>query len=337
MSENKYKELDKYFERLKDIKKGEIGFYYDNLEFLMDLSHSVMSFNNNIKPDENKKQRYVSSIDKVLIQNVLREISSRIINTYHDLDETNKIHLLYENEDLPDTQSRYEKGNLYYTFSNNYDYLSTLVHELMHATNIDPNNNYLTPAVLTEFISIYFEMYTKELLPNFGIDNKEIDYTSRFKYGMTYTEFKFVIPLLVKIKYGEINKENMNKLHEEKHYFETIEDYNYDSICDSLNSYMFSAIISSNEEIINKSLMEYMKAAFIKLKYNLNTSLAFYALDKLDKNKVNDINEQMINNPNINVQELFNEMGIKLDQDFIDNSIESMNSYYQKHNKKVLI
>ena len=149
-------------------------------------------------------------------------------------------------------------------------------------------------------------------------------------------------------KYREIERSIIKKYRKEiwSKFIKAIKDYELIQENDNImvcisggkDSFLLAKCI---EELIKHGKFKF-EAEYVVMnpgynEYNLNTSLAFYALDKLDKNKVNDINEQMINNPNINVQELFNEMGIKLDQDFIDNSIESMNSYYQKHNKKVLI
>lgn len=337
MNEKKLNELNLIFDRMKDIKRGEIGFYFDNLEFLMDLTSAYMSFRSNVSLGD-RPNVFVPNINGDLITNLLIMTSPRALKTYQKLSLDNSISVIYEKEDVPDEKSVYSGGHLVYTFSNNYEYLSTLVHELMHASNINPHEHTLTPAVLTEFISIYYELCAKDTLPSLGIDNKNIDFMSRFRFEVRNEELQFLLPLLLKNKYGEISKENLLRLHEEKHYFDDIEDYKFDEMCESLYSYFLKAMLSNNEDVMKKARMEYMKAALLRLKYSLGIGLTFFARKNYEKKQVYNMNEELIDNPYINIYSFLEKYGIRFNQDFIEQAMSSMKTYYYEHkNNKTLM
>ena len=135
-------------------------------------------------------------------------------------------------------------------------------------------------------------------------------------------DIEILFPLLVKEKYGSVSKENIDKLKEEKNYLNNTE-YNYETIFNSLYSALqFNALNKEN------FMKECIKMTYQKPLYLFSTCLAFYAVENLEKKEIDQLNEKIIDNPDENVIELLNSIGIKLDNNFINNSINSIKNYY---------
>ena len=325
--------LNNYFDYLEKIKEGPIGFYYENIEFLTDLLFSYYSIVEQMDIKETKKE-YVKEMDYDLLEQVLIKTSSKIVDKYYELEQKNSIEIVYNLEEGPDRISRYGRDKLILAFGHNYDYLSTIVHELMHATNTKTDVHKLTPVLLTEFISIYFELYAKDVISELGIDKKNISYFSRFKSDMNKLDTKVLIPFLLKKKYGLISKENLEKLHNEKHYYDNIEDYDFDSSTSMLCNYIYKDGLDSDKT--KKNMVEASFFSFNPIIYSLGCCLAFYAKKNMTKFDMLELNDTIIKDPDINVFDLLSKYNIHFNQDFIDSAISSIKDYYNLHKSSIL-
>ena len=316
-----YTNLDKDLTEMIKLHKGEFSFYLNNIEFLTDLSFAFYNNLNDLNI-EKKDIGYVDKIDKRLIADLLFDhFSSRFFRTYYSLETSNRINVVNDK----DFNSVCDKNGIEYVFDNTYSYIPTLIHELAHSTNIDYNNRKITPSILTEFISIYYETITKDILvDNYNINKNDIDFLSRLRMSKinNLEDIEILFPLLVKEKYGSVSKENIDKLKEEKNYLNNTE-YNYETIFNSLYSALqFNALNKEN------FMKECIKMTYQKPLYLFSTCLAFYAVENLEKKEIDQLNEKIIDNPDENVIELLNSIGIKLDNNFINNSINSIKNYY---------
>lgn len=335
-----YTKINEYVDLWEKIKAGQLEFYYDNIEFLTDL---LFSYKEELNKMNISKQSdvYVDRIDNSLIEELLTKVSYKITEKYFELDLKNAIEIVNKKEDGPDTISRYGDGKLRLAFGYNYDYLSTIVHELMHSTNTKSGTKNLTPNILTEFISIYYELYSKDVLPKLGIDKKNISYLKKFETDkkMIDSNFNFLIPILLKKKYGSVSEENLKKLHEEKHYYDDISDYELEMSSSNLVKLAecySDTYYSKNDNKKELGVIHSISDLFDTINHGLGSCLAFYAKMNLSKWDVNDINNEIINNPKIDLFELLDRYNIRFNQDFIDSSISSVNDYYNLHKSSIL-
>lgn len=316
-----YINLDKDLTEMIKLHKGEFSFYLNNIEFLTDLSFAFYNNLNNLNI-EKKDFGYVDKIDKRLIADLLFDhFTPRFFRIYYSLETSNRINVVKDK----DYNSVCNKNGIEYVFDNTYGYIPILIHELAHCTNIDYYNRKITPSVLTEFISIYYETITKDLLvDNYNINKNDIDFLSRLRMSKinNLEDIEILFPLLVKEKYGSVSKENIDKLKDEKKYI-TSNDYKYETIFNNLYSAL--QFNSLNKENFMK---ECIKMTYQKSLYLFSTCLAFYAVENLEKKDIDQLNERIIDNPDENVIDLLNSIGIKLDNNFINNSINSIKNYY---------
>lgn len=337
------KELNEYYNKIenKGPYQGVLRFYSNNLEFMIDLSVSLYKLVNNEdnnKIIKEKKDVYVEDINYELIEKVLYNLPTYIYNHYNFFKYKNALEIKRKEEGKEEPDSYYDKkaNKIILVFKNNYHYICELVHEIMHATNT-PNEIYAAQKILTEFISIYFENYTNDSLPNMGINSDEIDYFER----LSIINKKDILPaifLLIKSKYGEISMENLIKLNDEKHYFADINDYEFDYYCDLMYKAikLFEISESRSTSRLNNSndnLSTFKWMSLNPINYLFNTALAFYARENMDMETVEKINDTLIHQPGINIYSLFMKYNIKLDDDFIKKTLNATQNHINEHNK----
>ena len=328
------KKLDENISKIVEVKKGELGFYYDHIEFIMDLGMPLFRIKQSINL-EDYKQEFSQDFDYYTVERLLTKISPEVLKKYYELDSTGRLKRIREtDEDLGDECKFNREKGLILVLSNKYDYKCSLAHELMHATNMDNDEDYLTPAILTEFISIFIETYANDILPSLGFKEDEIDYMIRFKMSRDIEIKQILIPFIIKSKYGEINEENLLKLHEEKHYFDNIEDYNLEEMANVINIQMMNFEIFGKPHQERKYFMHILGMCLLSLKYDLSTCLAFYAREHLSVEQVLEINERLIMCPYLKVFTLLESYGIKLDDEFKEESLAAVSKYVEEHKKK---
>ena len=331
------KELDENISKMIEIKKGEIGFYYDNIEFLMDLGIPLFRLKQSINVEDCDKE-FSQDFDYHTIYQLLSKISPDLLKKYDELYDGGRLKIKREKETedigLGEECNFSRKNGLVLVLSKKFDYKSTLVHELMHATNMDTDEKYLTPSILSEFISIYFETYANDIMPSLGIKENEIDYMMRFKMDRDISIKQILIPFIIKSKYGEINEENLLKLHNEKHYFDSIEEYNLEDISKAINGEIELFKIYGKENQERSFLMELLGSCLMSLKYDLATGLAFYARKHLDVNQMLKLNKTLIERPYVDLNYLLETFGIKIDEELKKEAIASVSEYIDEHKKK---
>ena len=287
----------KYFNSKKfvsrDIKTNNLSFY-DILNYSREI---IKSINND----------YVLEFDNLLN-------SGKIDFSYDD--KYNDSHVYYSG--MKDTISvKLININRKYT----YDDISTLIHEFMHyiATLLYSFDN----KVITEFISIYFELYSNEYLcNNYDINLEELEYDKRFfsNYMNSLLSKTIDLPLLIYSRFGNLNNNSYKDLKK------IINDY-------SRNKYLVDvkrAIDSINrfdERILYISPL--VEAHY----YMYATLLSFYARENCNMKDIVDLANNA-KNDDLEILDLLKKYNIKLDDSFINKTIESMDNYLEIFNKK---
>ena len=208
----------------------------------------------------------------------------------------NRIVVSYRNkEEKNNSEYKIEDGKIYLNLISSYSDIPVLIHEFFHSLNV---NYSINNSLFTEMISIYFEMYSSDLLVGKGIDKNLVDYKERLIYFDKDIKFllKFNKYLFSYMKNGEIR--NIFDLEEELYEEEIEEIYNYfenrDAECEFLES-----ISNQNEDKLRKD--RYLSKEFVlHNKYFLNTLLAIYCKKYLDKNKMLELNEELSDEEKMN-------------------------------------
>ena len=273
----------------------------------------------NIIPREIKTNNL--SFDDVLkyAREIIKSINKDYLSDFDNLLSTGKIDFSYNKE--------YHDSHVYYSGINNdiklklininrefnYEDVGTVVHEFMHYTStlLHSFNNKL----ITEFISIYFELYTNEFLyKNYSINLDELDYDKRLlsNYKYCLVSKSIDLPLLLYSKFGNLNDDSY--LDGQR----LIRSYNKDIYNENINRAI---------DIINMFNDDTYKSPLIESHYYMYaTLLAFYARNNCN---IDDI-INLVNNAkyeDLDLFELLSKYNINIDNTFIYKTFDSMDEY----------
>lgn len=240
--------------------------------------------------------------------------------------------------------------------------VSTLIHEFMHSTNtkrIDKENPLDQKDILrnelSEFVSIYFEMYAREYLINrLNVNNNMIDLSERFisNYELANHDLEECISYVIYDKYGTVNYENYLTILDEYKIPLLPNKMDYNS---SLNRFIkstkkiynsmieFSTIKKDEDgyDIVSDLLHKYLTAKITEDNYIASTMLYFSIKDRLTKedilkfNKVlgddTSIEDKFLNPDFSKVIEYYNNL---LNNEELDNKIDNfLKSVYDEKGK----
>ena len=163
-----------------------------------------------------------------LTREVIDSINPSFLNKFNFLLETNRIRIkksfIYDNilKTHPAVYDRkYHKltkvtsGKIKLYKNPDYYSVCTLIHEFMHFinhmkeklnTNID--DNMILRKEFTEFISIFFEFYTRDyLMKKYNLNNNQFDFSERFLSSESCAEYdlRSYLPILCYKEYGKFN------------------------------------------------------------------------------------------------------------------------------------
>lgn len=210
----------------------------------------------------------------------------------------------------------------------NYSDIVCLTHEFFHYTNAHgylelTYNRYL----LTEFISIYFELFSIRYLVNNGINKNEILYADRLKNtcdnSIFMSSYDWFLTSLYKYNTLDYNFIN-NYL-----YHLSFECYNYDVY--SLLSYFdyYHSEGKDIDDIVREGFSD-------DYRYIFGTMLAFYALDNCDVKSILYLNKNI--NGYLGTLDIFDVLrmiGINLDSDFFNKCFFSIKNYNEEFGIKL--
>ena len=301
MTKEKYKQLNDYLNRVcLDLSKDD-SFFLSNLECFLIISSELSEILKTYDIKKYKKSNNMSSIELLnKTKAIISDINPEYLNMFDDIINKGILEIDYDvidSDELLEFQDNKfsKKGNLLY-MNNSFDnsFVSILNHEFLHYTN---DNKLIVRYLLTEFISIYFELYSNEKLYEHG--EEKIDFSTRLRFLKINSDFldSRCDILLAFLKLGSINEDTYKDIDK---YFKDITKEEYDKEVEQiLNEFQYIETMcylnnkESSYEDINESLALPYKQNY---KYLFCSLLAFYSLAYKDKEDVLKLNEALRNN-----------------------------------------
>ena len=214
-----------------------------------------------------------------------------------------------------------------------------LIHEFIHSTNSSENMGEYR-YILTEFFSIYFEMYAQRNLLESGINSSELDIFDRIKdTGKISKEMnEYDLVFISYNLFGNIKENSYEDL--EKYHIVSSTKKEFECACVRLLKYFDYQKIQYNNESKEFNLHDYRKCISILFssgyRYLLGTLFSCYLLENENKDKIvwlNDhINDEKMKN--MNLIDVLKMIDINLtDENINEKLVESAQKYYENLSK----
>ena len=340
-----YNELNNYLNDIFTCLENETPEVINNLRLInnysLELKNKLKKYNFKHEPKENN----LTFID---IFNLSREIISSInkdyLGEFDELIGSGKLNFIYhDNTEYECNQS--DKSEYKFSKENNlkeinvvrkfnYSDIKVLIHEFIHYMGHNLEKNSHNYYFLTEFLAIYFEMYTDDYLINIGVDKEELDYTYRFitifkKLNAIIHETSILIAYDSLGKIDENTCNNLDFLHIPTEISE--ERFNHDCL---ILLDKFRKINNEHKNNSEECLYYLITSLTNKLNYALGVMLTFYA-------RKNNSNEEMIKLNNYlqefdeNMNDLLMRFNININsENFINDVLLSVDEYINKYSIK---
>lgn len=326
MTKEDYKKLNNYLNECFKRLEEHHFFMLRNIDQFCEMSDRYVHVLNQYEfnDEEPKESNLTFEEVYVLAREIIEDINPLYLTEYDKILSNGELDFSYESKYFTShfrysSESKLEQININRKF--NYLDVCSVVHEFMHKTNLDINlpNETPTRAVLTEFMSIYFEEYAKRYLLSKGISKDELYFNERIiTTKKTASGFNWYgLILLVYEMIGKVDEESYLFLRE---YYLPITKEGFEEECDM--------VISKINEVEEKYKIEIMyerdfdeKEIYNRCtrllgeayKYIFGTLLAYYALDNVDKDKMVWLNDHM-NDEDMTVLDGLDNIGIELDE-----------------------
>lgn len=304
MTEEQYKKLNNYFDLMsKQLEKND-HFLLENLSAIAYTSEDFMYF---IKQydfrEENKENNLTYEQVYQTGRLIIADINDKYLSIYDQLIEDGTLDFNYQ-MDNSGCWCYTENQKILLDIERNFSYADvvTLIHEFIHYTNRNSNKISNNRYLFTEFLSIYFEIYTqKYLIEKYNAPKESIGIYRRLKDCQKCSNDinSISIPFFAYLKTGNLNS-NSNEftneyfIHESKEsfekeclnilkYFEKIEkEYHFKILYEKEFSEDELGNFFVNKSGINKSY-----------RYLLGTLLAYYAMNYLDMKILIQLNDSI--------------------------------------------
>lgn len=348
MTKEEIKKLNDYFNNIFiELEKNDF-FLLDNFEAIAMFTQNYCNFSSELKLEEKNKTNNLTFEDVYLLaREIIEKIDKNYLQDYDNLIKSGELDFDFNNE-YDDSHCTYlvKKKQKLIDINREFNYndVDTLVHEFIHYTNVASSvsvNRYL----LTEFLSIYFELYATNYLINVKkVPKDELNYNWRFNnirnHGNQLLDFS--IPFFIYNKIGDIDSKNLEIF--EQNYFKTSKE-NYEKEClrllKILNNIEKRYKISIKYEMnYDESELAYRQCELFNVNYRyiLGGILAFYAFENCDMEKIiylnNHINDYDFEK--MSIVDVLNFIGIDIN-DLINNSnFEYITDILRKWDKEVV-
>lgn len=323
------------YEKLKNIDLKH-KFHENNLTF-EDIF--IIARNEIEKINPNYLEKFDELIDSGRLEFFLKEknITIKESNDYKKLSEIEN-----SEEDIRyDSVCSYTEDDYFIDIARtyNYDDVLMLIHEFIHSTNASENIGEYR-YILTEFFSIYFEMYAQRNILESGINTSELDIFDRIKdTGMISKKIvKYDLAFMAYNLFGNVKEDSYEDL--EKYHIVSSTKEEFESVCINLLKYFDYQKIVYNNENKEFNLYDYRKCISSLFssgyRYLFGTLFACYLLENGNKDKVvwlNDhINDEEIKN--MNFIDVLKIIGIDLTDENINKKlVDGAQNYYENLNK----
>ena len=343
MTEEKYKKLNNYLNDIFIYLEKKDLFLLENIYPMCELNFKFNTFIekyelNNVQVENNLSFNEVYS----LVREIIESINKNYLNDYDELIDKGILDFSYNNEYLDSHYSRInDKSIININRYFNYSDVRILIHEFIHYTNGSKSellsiNQYL----LTEYLSIYFEMYAINFLINKKhISKKEIDYQGRLiNIKEKCEQFDYYGLILLVYKYfGYIDKNNIELLNIDKEQFDEacLKVFNY---FEKIENNYNSEIRFKNEFNLNELTSKQCLQISSDYRYILGTLFAFYTSKYSKLEDIVYLNDH-INDPKyayMSIYEILLSIGIDLnDEKFNEELFNTIDEYINKYDESV--
>lgn len=323
------------YEKLKNIDLKH-KFYENNLTFedIFNIARNEIE-----KINANYLEKFDELIDSGRLEFFLKEknITIKESNDYKKLSEIEN-----SEEDIRyDSVCSYTEDDYFIDIAREYNYndVLILIHEFIHSTNISKKVGEYR-YILTEFFSIYFEMYAQRNILESGINPSELDIFDRIKYtgrdSKLIDNYSFV--LMYYNLFGNIKENSYKDLI--KYNIVSLSKEEFDNSCQFLLNYFDYKKDEYNFKNKEFNLYDYRKCISSLFssgyRYLLGTFFSCYLLENGNKDKIVWLNDH-INDIAIRKMNLTSVLKI-IDIDFTGENIdekliESAQKYYENLSK----
>lgn len=332
MNQEEYKKLNKYLNDICLYLEKQDNFFLENII-------SICSYNDRFYFALEKYDLALSPKTNNLtfqdVYNLAREIIESINPKYLDdfdkLIETGALDFSYNDEYNGSYFYHEQQNSNTYNYINinrkfNYDDVRILVHEVIHYIN-GKNNISKNRHVLTEFLSIYFEIYAIDYMMKKGIPKEEIDYLCRLRwtYFSVCDFYMMESPFICYLKFGDVSNQSLEMLN--KYYFKLSKKaFDYEK----MNLLYYFEDIDKPDNISLKCGKQFS----LHCQYLLGTIFAFFARSYCDIEKIIYLNDHINDENGYNVCDWLKKIGINLDNDTLDKSLNCIQNYLDYYKTK---
>lgn len=344
MEKKDYERLNVYLNDIFLVLNERNSFLLNHILIIAKINDKYLDFINRFDLSEDTKENKLSYKDIVMItRNIIESIDKSYLQDYDELLSTGKLDFSYDNSY---SDSCFVPINNLVNINREFNFndILTLVHEFINYTNGKEKlgkNRYL----LTEFLSIYFEIYALDYLLQQGVPKDQISIYDRLRNnsGSANSLYRYEIIFLAYEKFGNINENTSKDLN---NYFCNISKEDFEKDCESFLKYIDKRKTKYKQELpLEKKFNEddfifELSLSFCdNYRYLLGTLLAYYARKNSKMEDIvylnNHINDDNINN--LPLSKVLKTIGIDInDKEFINKSLYHIDSYINEYsNEKV--
>jgi hypothetical protein len=362
MNEKRYKELNEYLNEIFKHCEEENFFFLRNIEELAKMNDIFLQYIMDKQIEDKTIENKLTFEDILTItREIIASIDKNYLKDFDTLMASGILDFSFEQEYRDSCFTHIESRGQIYNLVDinrefNYDDVLSFVHEFIHFTNgkekIGANWN-----ALTEFLSIYFEIYAAEYLFNKGIPNDEIHLMDRLTIAKQHaiTLSRYEIVLLAYEKFGPLNKDTYQILSKT---ILNISEQQFELECYNLYKNLRKIDREeSSEKKKTQSRASKLSDAFItrNYRYVFGTLLAFYAKSYVNRedivylnNHINEMDEKSVTEIchsigiNIGFSSEIEEMDLQMEvalqkrnTEFLMKTFASMDDYLGKYNNNI--
>lgn len=337
MEKKDYEKLNNYLNEIFMILSDYDYFLLENIAEIARLNARYLSFIEKYDLSGVTKENKLTYNDVYLItRDIIESIDKYYLKDYDNLIKSGQLDFGYENE-YNDSEFVHKHNLINIRREFNYNDVISLVHEFIHFTNgkaKKSQNRYL----LTEFLSIYFEIYALDYLMEQGISSEEIGIYDRLKWtrGSSITLSRYEIIFLAYEKFGNINEETYTYLNK---YYLAMSKEEFDRECQGLLDYIIKKEDEYKRNITcgKEFIYDFCSPFFDNYKYFLGTLLAFYARKYCKMEDIvylnNHINDCELGE--IKLSQALKKIGIDINgSDFEQQIFDSIESYIKEYSNE---
>lgn len=351
MEKEKRKELNRYLNELFIYLEQQDSLLLRQIRYIGWLNEKFRkTIQDKITDQQIEKNHLTSEEVYRMARDIINEINPEYLKEYDTLLESGRLDFDYEQETADSFMQITRNGNEMTKQINirrefNYNDVVILIHEFIHYIN-RKNKFSNVRYYLSEFLSIYFELYATDYLLNRGINSKEISLFKRLhnSYQLSKRIYVYEVVMLAYEKFGEIDENSLSLL--QKNYVK-IDEHSWEEICNTTYANL-KRVEQANQYSLEENPKELGQLLACDCysydyRYVLGTILAFYARKYVKLEDVVYLNDHINEYSDRSIHQICSGMGIDLNDEeledkalkAIEEKIEEYNEYIEK--PKVLI